>query len=296
MVIAFGEVLWDLLPSGKKLGGALANCAYRLYQLGTPVLLVSRVGEDALGNEAKEILDSIGLPCSMLQTDPEKPTGIVDVTISPEGDADYVINRDVAYDYITCTDELLTLAKNAKAIVFGNLIQREKISRETLYKILESAPNALKIVDINLRKDCYSAETLKQSLLRTDVLKLNEKEVQVVSSMLELKSDNQQDFCREVSEKFNVSTILVSLGARGVYAFDEKEGDLYIPGFPINVTDTVGAGDNFTAGFIHERLNGANLEKACLFANLIGSLVATKVGGMPSISPKDIEEYQISLN
>ena len=294
MVIAFGEVLWDLLPSGRQLGGAVANCAYRLHQLGTPVSFVSRIGDDELGAEAVDILKQKGLPCPMLQTDNQRPTGTVDVSVSSEGDAEYVINKGVAYDYIECSDKLLQAATGAKAIVFGNLIQRQEQSRSTLYKLIDAAPDALKIVDINLRKDCFTKETVTQSFVRTDVLKLNEKEVGVVSELLELNCDSKEDFCKQATEKFGVTTILVSLGKDGVYAYDVNDGSLRIPGYSIKVADTVGAGDNFTAGFVHKRLQGAGLEQSCSFANLIGSMVATKVGGMPSISKEDIEQYRQS--
>lgn len=294
MVIAFGEVLWDILPSGKKLGGAVANCAYRLHQLGTPVSFVSRIGDDELGKEALDILKEKGLPCPMLQMDSHKPTGTVDVSVSPEGDADYVINKDVAYDYIESNEALLKAASTAKALVFGNLIQRELTSRNTLYELLDAAPQALKIVDINLRKDCYSEETVRQSLARTDIVKLNDKEVQVVSSLIGLKAADKESFCSEVLETFDVSTVLVSLGAQGVYAHDKKEGPIKIQGYPAKVADTVGAGDNFTAGFVHKRLIGADLQQSCEFGNLIGAIVATKTGGMPSLSMDEIQEYKSS--
>jgi len=292
MIIAYGEVLWDILPTGKMLGGAVGNCAYRLHQLGTHVSLISRIGDDELGHEALGILKDKELPCPLLQIDQKYPTGTVDVTISSEGDADYQINTGVAYDNIELTNDLLEAAKSADVILFGNLIQRCEKSRNTLYSLIEAAPQALKIVDINLRKDCFTKETVLESVSRTDVLKLNLKEVSTVSELIGISSETKEDFCDQVSKKYNVSTILITLGDDGIYAFDSKEGDIRLPGYNVKVADTVGSGDNFTAGFVHKRLLGESLEKCCMFANLIGSLVATKVGGMPSLTQKDIENHQ----
>jgi fructokinase len=289
MVIAFGEVLWDILPSGEQLGGAVANCTFRLHQLGTPTRLISRLGDDAHGKKALEILKSKGLSCDLIQTDLKHPTGTVDVTISPEGDADYVINPEVAYDYIEAREEDTTLASQAQAIVFGNLIQRNEVSRNTLYQLLEAAPDALKVIDINLRKDCYSKQTIQESLARTDVLKLNDKEVTIVTEFLGLKAKSFEAFCEEVAATYSVSSTLISLGSKGVYAFDTKEGHIEIAGYSCKVVDTIGAGDNFLAGFVHTRLQGKNLSDSCDFANLIGALVTTKVGGMPIL-----EEYEIN--
>ncbi len=294
MVIAFGEVLWDLLPSGEQLGGAVANCAFRLHQLGTPARLISRIGNDDLGKKALTILSEKGLPTDLIQLDNKYPTGTVDVTISPEGDADYVINKDVAYDFIEFNDELQKLASEAGAIVYGNLIQRRETSRNSLYALLESAKNALKVIDINLRKECYTPQTILESVSRTDVLKLNDKEVDVVKEFLKIDVRTFEGFCEELANTYAISTILISLGSNGVYAFDTKEGHIELKGYPSNVVDTVGAGDNFTAGFIHKRLQGESLLNACDFANLLGSLITTKRGGMPALNKDDISAYRES--
>jgi fructokinase len=290
MVLAFGEVLWDILPSGEQLGGAVANCTFRLHQLGTPARLISRLGNDAHGKKALEILTSKGLSSDLIQIDQKHPTGTVDVTISPEGDADYVINPKVAYDFIEIEETHLRLAAQAKSIVFGNLIQRNEVSRNALYQLLEAAPNALKVIDINLRKDCYSKQTIHESLSRTDVLKLNDKEVRIVTEFLGLKAKSLEAFCEKVATAYSISSILISLGSKGVYAFDVHEGHIELAGYSVKVVDTIGAGDNFLAGFVHTRLQGKSLTDSCDFANLIGALVTTKVGGMPVLEEHEIKE------
>jgi fructokinase len=288
MILAFGEVLWDLLPSGKQLGGAVANCAFRLQQLGNEVMLVSKLGSDDLGAEARRILTEKGLSCTCIQTDSNYPTGTVDVTIDNAGDADYVINPEVAYDYIETDENLLSLARNAEAIVFGNLIQRNLVSRSSLYTLLDIAPDALKIIDINIRKDCYTSETLKESVKRTDVLKLNEKEVEILSQVLNIPVPSLDFFCMNIADTYQLQSVLVSLGSRGVFAFDSTEGIVSFPAHEVRIADTVGAGDNFTAGFTHARINGKSFPQCCKFANLLGALASSKAGGMPEITSEEI--------
>ena len=158
-------MLWDILPAGRQLGGAVANCAFRLHQLGNQVSFVSKVGEDSLGNEAIRILSEKGLNTSAIQVDTSRATGTVEVSISLQGNAEYAIRKNVAYDFIESGKKLLAPARAASAILFGNLIQRGACSKNTFYGLLEEAgPKPLKVVDINLRKDCYSHETVKQSL------------------------------------------------------------------------------------------------------------------------------------
>jgi fructokinase len=288
MIITYGEVLWDLLPSGEQLGGAVANCSLRLHKLGNQVAFISRLGNDDLGIKAREILQAKGLSCDLIQTDESHPTGTVDVSLNSDGDADYVINKEVAYDFIEINQTIRDLAKATHAIVFGNLIQRNSVSRNTLYELLENAPQALKIIDINIRKDCYTTETVRESVQRTDVLKLNDKEVTIVSDMLKIPAPSYKAFCKEISEKFNLQSVLISLGSKGMFAYDTTEGYVELPAYKIKIADTVGAGDNFTAGFTHKRLQGKSFHECCDFANLLGALAASKSGGMPEISEEEI--------
>jgi fructokinase len=292
MIITYGEVLWDLLPSGKQLGGAVANCSLRLQKLGHQVAFISRLGSDDLGVQARNILQAKGLSCDYIQTDELHPTGTVDVSLNSDGDADYVINKEVAYDFIEINQSMIELAKNARAIVFGNLIQRNSVSGNTLYQLLETAPQALKVIDINIRKDCYTTETVRESVQRTDVLKLNDKEVVIVSDMLKIPAPSYKTFCEAISEKFHLQSVLISLGSKGTFAYDTTEGYVELPAYNIKIADTVGAGDNFTAGFTHKRLQGKSFHECCDFANLLGALAATKPGGMPEITDQEIGDLQ----
>lgn len=290
MIMTFGEILWDLFPHGKQLGGAVANCSVRLQNLGHKTYFISRLGNDALGIEALNILKEKGLNLELIQIDPSHTSGTVEVVLNDKGEADYTINEFVAYDYIEVTSTQHTLLKEASAIVFGSLIQRSEVSKKSLYHLLDMANDALKIVDINLRKDCYTMDTIRESLIIADVLKLNDEEVTTLSTMFSIESDSISDFCTTIAKQFNLKSVLVTLGDKGVQAWDRLEGFLELSAHKIEVVDTVGAGDNFTAGFVHGRLNNMNFEASCRLANAFGALAASKAGGMPEISMDEVRQ------
>lgn len=288
-VIAFGELLWDCLPSGTVLGGAPANFALRLHNLGVSVALVSRIGKDELGGQARDRLLGLGLDDTYVQTDDTVPTGTVDVKISPEGNASYTILEGVAYDYITLTPELTELASKAKLICYGSLVQREPVSRATLVSLLEVSPHAVKLVDINLRKNCYSPETIDTSLRFADILKLNESEVAEVSSLLRGLELGVEEFCEYLFMYYGLKHILVTRAEKGVFACSKSGEKVDLNGFVVDVKDTIGSGDAFTAGFVSQFLLKKSLAECCECGNKLGALVATKVGGMATLSATEIE-------
>lgn len=290
-VLALGELLWDVLPSERLLGGAPANFCHRLRQLGVNAHMVSRVGGDALGKDLLSGLQALDFDLSLVQEDPVHPTGTVDVSLSRDGNPSFVINNDVAYDYIEATTALLTAACNASLICFGTLVQRSEKTRQTIYRVLEAAPSATKFLDINLRKDCYSAETVMESLRRTDILKLNTSEVAAISELLQLGTTTQKEMAQTVMRTYGVKTVLITLGEAGVYAIDAHDGECTVPGVSINVVDTIGSGDSFAAGFVFSYLQGEPLDECCHFGNLIGALNATKRGGMPNISSDELAKF-----
>jgi len=289
--LALGEILWDVLPHERLLGGAPANFCHRLRQLGAPVKMVSRVGNDQLGAELLAGLTALQFDLSLVQRDSKTPTGTVDVTLTAEGNPSFVINPNVAYDFLEPTPELLEAAKNSPFICFGTLVQRSAKTRETIYKVLEAAPQATKFLDINLRKNCYTAETVSESLRRTDILKLNTSEVKTVSELLNLSATSPKEMAQEVMKKFGVKIVLVTLGEEGVFAIDNAGKECVVPGISITVADTIGSGDSFSAGFAFKYLQKAPLAECCFFGNLMGALNATKKGGMPDVSPAELEQF-----
>lgn len=290
-VIALGEILWDVLPTEKLLGGAPANFCHRLRQLGGTARMVSRVGRDALGCELLEGLRSLNFDLSLLQVDDARPTGTVDVSLTTDGTPTFTINTDVAYDYLQVPPELLRAAQSASLICFGTLVQRSPITRRALYEILDQAPNATKFLDINLRKNCYSNETVRESLKRADIVKLNTSEVTTVSDLLDLKAPTPKEFAHSVIKEFAVNAVLVTLGDQGVYALNALGHECEVSGISVQVVDTIGSGDSFAAGFVFTYLSGAPLEECCYFGNLIGALNATKKGGMPDISQEELKLF-----
>jgi fructokinase len=290
-VLAYGELLWDVLPGGAVLGGAPANFAYRLHTLGRRALTVSKVGRDELGERALTELRARGVDISLIQQDETFPTGTVNVTLNGRGDASYVINRGVAYDQIEATAELMAAAQQCSILYFGSLIQRERKSCQTLETILAAAPQAVRLLDLNLRRDCYTQETIESSLRHADILKLNEDEVQIVTTHVGLGVNSHRDFAMAMRKRFGVKSTIITLAARGVYGWSDEDSETLQPGYVVTVADTIGSGDSFTAAFVDAHLSGRDLGACCEAGNRLGALVAGKKGGMCSITPEEIAVF-----
>lgn len=288
-VIAFGELLWDVFPNGEALGGAPANFAYRISSLGHDGRLVTRLGNDDRGRRAAELLRKKGMPLDYVQWDDVKPTGTVPVNIDAAGVPDFTIVRDVAYDYVEATPELLAMARAADCFCFGTLIQRSEVSRRTLYALLDAAAGALKVLDLNLRKDCYTRQIIIESVQRANVLKLNEDEAKLLAAMYGFP-ESPVDFAQAVIGKLKRHACVVTLGKDGIVAANNKGEVVQRRGHDVEVVDTVGCGDAVTAGFVHCYLAGRGLDYCCDFGNALGALVARTRGGMAAIELQEIEQ------
>jgi fructokinase len=314
-VVCFGELLWDLMPDGAELGGAPSNFAYRMRSLGHETVIVSRVGDDESGRRAIALLKEKGVGTDFIQMDTKLPTGTVKVQVNERGEPDFEIVREVAYDGIELTQQVEALAATANCVCFGTLAQRSERSRKSLYRLLDAATSAKKVLDINLRKSCYTLETIQESLRRTDILKLNSDEVVEVAGLLEIpKLDREMSaldelgyFAQSIAGRFSLEACVVTRGGEGSLAFkfeERHEGREHIhhtmmcssPGFSVSVQDTCGSGDAFTAGFMHQYLAGASLEKCCSYGNALGALVAQTKGGMTPVSVDQIEEFLMRQN
>jgi fructokinase len=283
LVVSFGELLWDVFPTGEVLGGAPANLAYRLNSLGHSARLVTRLGHDNRGERAAKILQEHGMSTEFVQWDRFRPTGSVPVELDASGSPTFTIQRDVAYDAIETTPALLELARTADCICFGTLIQRSEISRKTLHAMLDASREALRVLDLNLRKDCYTRETIEASLARANILKVNEDEAVIVARMFDLP-ETYASFAPTAVKRWNLEACVVTLGAKGMVAAN-RAGDFgQVAGTKVDVVDTVGSGDAVTAGFIHCFLNNVPLAEACEFANMMGTRVAQTRGGMQPIA------------
>ncbi len=289
-VIAFGEALWDLLPTGEKLGGAPLNFAYRMASLGRQAALVTRLGVDDLGDRAYGLIEALGLNMEFVQRDAAHPTGTVPVVFGAGGIPDFTILPNVAYDYIQATEELLEAASRVKCLCYGTLVQRAAVSRETLRRLLEAAPQAVKVYDVNLRRDCYTRESIDESLRSATIFKLNDGEVGEVGGLFGIPSASIPEFCRAVLARWPVTVCIVTLGPSGALGVSRDE-TVYAPGRSVTVVDTIGSGDAFTAGFAHQYLSGASLAHACAYGNALGALVAATAGGTAPVAPEQIEAF-----
>lgn len=286
IVVGMGEALWDILPEGKKIGGAPANFAYHVSQFGFPSCVVSAIGDDALGKEIIENFTSKGL--DQLIAEVPYPTGTVQVEIDQTGIPLYDIKENVAWDNIPYTEHLDALAKRTKAVCFGSLAQRNVVSRETINHFLDTMPkddDSLIVFDVNLRQGFYNKEILCKSMQNCNILKINEEELITVSRMFGYPGIDLQDKCWILLGKYNLKMLILTCGINGSYVF--TPGNVSFQPTPkVEVTDTVGAGDSFTAAFIASILKGKSVTEAHTIAVKTSAYVCTQKGAMPILPPE----------
>ena len=294
-IVGLGEILFDCLPDGKKLGGAPANFAYHASQFGLNGIAVSAIGNDADGEEIKQILKQQGANHHLETVD--FPTGTVQVTLSGNGIPQYDICLGVAYDNIPWTPAVEEIAKNARAVCFGSLAQRTVVTRETVQKFLDTMPKlgTLKVFDINLRQNWYSKEVIEESLRRCNVLKINDEEIIMVCKLLDLgdiegvdpqnellQPVNFEDQVRDLIRIYDLQMVVLTCGAFGSYVVTLD--DLSFQATPkVKVADTVGAGDSFTGSFVACVLNGKSIPEAHKTAVQVSAFVCSQNGAMPKI-------------
>lgn len=288
-VVGMGEALWDVLPEGKKIGGAPANFAYHVSQFGLPGCVVSAVGDDPLGKEIVENFTSKGL--NQLIAEVPYPTGTVQVEIDQAGIPQYEIKENVAWDNIPYTDALDRLARNTKAVCFGSLAQRNVVSRETIGRFLDAmpeTPDSLVVFDVNLRQGFYNKEILCDSMRRCNILKINDEELVAVSRMFGYPGIDLQDKCWILLGKYNLRMLILTCGINGSYVFTPGSVS-FQPTPEVEVADTVGAGDSFTAAFIASILKGKSVPEAHARAVRTSAYVCTRKGAMPVLPPEIID-------
>ena len=295
-IAAFGELLWDLLPSGKVLGGAPANFIYRINSFGDEGTLLSKVGNDKAGRDAREAIKKLGLSDENIQTDYEFSTGSVKVKIDAHGNPDFNIITDVAYDHIEINAEMIDAFTEADCVCFGTLVQRYGISKNTLRELIHEAPDVVKFLDINLRKKCYTVASVEESLRMANILKANDEELLITKELLGLKGENLKDLAREVLKTFNIKIILCTLGSNGAFCLTQDDMFHYDPGYQISLGDTVGAGDAFSAGFVHYYMNGESIEESLRFGNASGAMVSTTTGATSPVSKEQILDFMTIPN
>jgi fructokinase len=279
-IVGLGEVLWDLLPSGKQLGGAPTNFAYISTILGDRGIVASRLGEDLFGTEAEERLKKLGVEISYLQEDESHPTGTVDVQLNRGGQPRFTIRKNVAWDFLSFTETWEKLAKNVDAVCFGTLAQRSARSQTTLARFLQIT-RGIRIFDVNLRQNFYCAEILRRSIGLATIVKMNHDELPLVLKLLKMRPRRGEVSAGQLLE-FGPKLVCITRGSRGSLLLTETARDEH-PGFKVRVRDTIGAGDAFTAGLVREYLREASLKKMNDTANRIASWVASRAGGTPEL-------------
>lgn len=291
-VVGLGEVLWDLLPAGRKLGGAPANFAYHAQALGARGVVASCIGTDALGREVTESLERLGLTVAYVTRAADHPTGTVEVKLDERGHPSYTIIENVAWDFIPCTEQLRALARRCEAVCFGSLAQRCPTSRGTIRSFLQhTPPGCLRVFDINLRQHFYDYAVVSDALASATVLKLNDDELPAIGELLGL-SGSERDLMEQLATAHDLGLIALTRGDRGSMLLSADDCVEH-PGFQVDVADTVGAGDAFTAALTVGLLRGLDLERISVAANRLAGFVCTQSGATPPI-PAELAQLPCS--
>lgn len=281
LVVGLGEVLWDMLPEGRKIGGAPVNFAYHAGQFGIDTMAVSAIGNDKLGEDT--IAEMNGKHLNHIFPSVPYPTGSVQVKLDEKGVPAYDIKENVAWDNIPFTNEIESVARSCRAVCFGSLAQRNAVSRNTIRKFIESTPSGcIRIFDINLRQNFYTSNVIRDSLEHCNILKINDEEIILVSRMFNYDSSNIEKVCRTIMEDFSLEMVILTCGTKGSYIFT-KGGVSFMPTPKVNVADTVGAGDSFTGSFCAAILRGLPVAEAHKKAVEVSAYVCTQNGAMPEI-------------
>jgi len=289
-MIGLGEVLWDILPSGKVLGGAPANFAYMTNVLGDQGIVASRVGNDELGREACEVIQRLGLNTSYLQQDNEHPTGTAAVSIDAAGQPNFMIQEPVAWDFLQWTTDWEELSARADVICFGSLAQRSLSSADTIDRFLRNASaKTLRICDVNLRQSFYNEDVLRKSFQYADIVKLNDQELIQVSFLFHLGGGTAEVIARRLLQNCDLKLVCITRADRGSLLVS-REQTVEHRGFQVKVADAVGAGDAFTACLAHHYVRGSPLQQISEAANRFASWVATQRGATPPIASSQLQE------
>lgn len=287
-IIGLGEVLYDVLPEGAKLGGAPANFAYHVGQFGLDAMAISAVGNDVLGEHALKTFDDNGL--KYIVPTVGWPTGTVNVSLNEAGVPSYEFAADVAWDHLQFTPEIEAAAKDCRAVCFGSLAQRSDESRLTIHKFLEATPDdCVKIFDVNLRGNFYNKEVLTEGVRRATILKINDEELVTIGRMFDYPGLDMEEKCRVIMHRYHLKMVILTCGTNGSYVFAPNDVTSYKPTPKVDVADTVGAGDSFTAAFAAAILSGKSIADAHQLAVDTSAFVCTKKGAMPKL-PQELAD------
>ncbi|MBN1830360.1 MAG: carbohydrate kinase [Deltaproteobacteria bacterium] len=280
LVAGVGELLWDIFPSGRRIGGAPANFAAHCMALGSDARVLSKIGDDEDGQALLAEIKKLGLPSDTIMVDADMPTGTVNVVLDHEMHPSYVISEDVSWDYLLSTPELEVMAAKFDAICFGTLAQRNEVSRQTIQKLVASTPiNGLRIFDVNLRQHYFSPEIVERSLSLANVFKLSDEELPVICQMLDVHGEMEEQLLA-LMKRFNLEVVALTRGRKGSILVTPEDKSIS-NGENIEVVDTVGAGDSFTAALCLGLLKNLPLDKINSNASRIAAYVCSQTGAIP---------------
>lgn len=290
-IVAFGEVVWDILPDRKVLGGTPSNMVFRCNSFGEEGHLLSRVGDDSLGIKALKRLKELDISVNNVQVDTEFPTGTVNITFDENNEPIFNVTPDVAFDHIEFSPEALKLARNADCLFYGLLPQRFGISKNTIRELIKESAGSCKFFDLKLFQHFFNAAVVEHLLLSAHIVRIKEKEIDFLSEKLRLDKGNLIKFGQQLVDKYKVDVVLITRGPNGVFAFHKELGEFYDAGYLIDMKDNIGSGMAFAAGFIHYYLNEKPLQEALCFGNAAGALNATKVGATSHFTKEEVLRF-----
>jgi fructokinase len=290
-IVAFGEVVWDILPKGKVLGGTPSNMVFRCNSFGEEGHLLSRVGDDEPGHQALQRLKELGISVSNVQIDSEFPTGTVNISFDENQEPVFNVTPDVAFDHIEFSTEALKLVRNADCLFFGLLPQRFGISKNTIRELIKESPASIKFFDLKLFKHFFNVNVVEYLLRSAHIVRIKEKEIGFLTQNLSLNPGSLVHFGEQLAKKYNIDIILITRGLNGVFAFHKDKGAFFDSGYVVDMKDNIGSGMALSAGFLHLYLNGSQLQEALNFGNAAGALNATLVGATSYFSIKEVQKF-----
>ncbi len=290
-IVAFGEVVWDILPDGKILGGTPSNLVFRCNSFNEQGFLLSRVGDDDLGREALKRLGELQISDENVQIDQEFATGTVHITFDENHDPQFMVTPDVAFDHIEFSAEALKLSRDADCLFYGILPQRFGLSKNTLRELIKESPDSIHFFDLKLFEHFFNLQVVENLLAVSNIVRIKEKEIAFLSDELKIGTYDVESFCRSLIQKYKIDLILVTRGQNGIFALHRKKGVYIDSGFQIEMADNIGSGMAFSAGFLHFYLNGKGIQQAINFGNAAGALNATKLGATTFFNKKDVVQF-----
>ncbi len=290
-IVAFGEVVWDILPNGKVLGGTPSNLVFRCNSFGEDGHLLSRIGDDELGEAALIKLKELGISDRNVQVDPVFKTGTMNVSFDDKQESKYEVTPDVAFDHIEFSAEALKLVRKANCLFFGLLPQRFGISKNTLRELIKESSDSLHFFDLKLFEHFFDKRVVENLLKAAHLVRIKEKEIAFLAEKLGIQLADIEDFAVRLATMFDIDLIIITKGKKGIWAYHKQHGIFSEPGYQINMVDNIGSGMAFSAGFLHYYLNGKSIEEALKFGNAAGALNSTKRGATSYFTKKDVLDF-----